>query len=252
MKKRVLVEVCCGSLDDAIVARDAGADRIELNSSLFFGGLTPSIGTIIEAKKNLDIPIMVMIRPRGGGFCYTDSEFKVMLEDVKAAIEHGADGIVFGILNEDGTIDEDRCKRMVELIGDREAVFHRAFDVVPDPFKALDQLVSMGVKRILTKGQENSIEEGGYLLKQLIEYAKGSIEILPGGCRPYNIERIVKELGCDQVHLASFVTKTDSSTSARSHVYFGSAMRAPEDCYEITNYTYVKNMRDNLNNINLE
>lgn len=249
MEKKVLIEVCCGSLDDAIEAQNAGADRIELNSSLFFGGLTPSIGTIIEAKKLLKIPVLVMVRPRGGGFCYTDNELKVMEQDIKSAIACGADGIVFGVLKEDGTIDEERCKRIIDLIGDKEAVFHRAFDVTPDPFKALDQLVNLGVKRILTKGQENTIEEGEGLLKKLIEYANNRIEIIPGGCRPYNIDRIIKEIGCNQLHVASFVTKRDYSTSARSHVYFGSALRVPEDCYDIANYTYIKDMRDNLNNL---
>lgn len=250
--KKVLIEVCCGSFDDAIEAKNAGADRIELNSSLFFGGLTPSIGSIIESKRNLDIPVIVMVRPRGGGFCYTDSEFKVMEQDVKTALEYGADGIAFGILNEDGTVDVDRCKRLVDLIGDKEAVFHRAFDVVPDPFVALDQLVEMGVKRILTKGQENTIEEGEALLKNLISYSNGRIQILPGGCRPYNIERIVNEIGCDQVHLASFVAKRDNSTAARGHVYFGAALRAPEDSYDVANYSYLKGMRDNIDSLTNE
>lgn len=250
--KEVLIEVCCGSLDDAIAAKNAGADRIELNSSLFFGGLTPSIGTIIEVKKSIDIPVLVMVRPRGGGFCYTYNELKVMEQDIISSIENGADGIVFGVLKEDGTIDEENCKRLIALCGDKEVVFHRAFDVTPDPFKALDQLISLGVKRVLTKGQENTIEEGEALLKELLEYAKGRIELIPGGCRPYNIEHIVKEIGFNQVHIASFETKRDNSTLAKSHVYFGSALRAPEDSYDVANYSYIKAMHDNIKTMEID
>lgn len=247
--KKVLIEVCCGSYDDAIEAAKAGADRIELNSSMFLGGLTPSIGTIREARNSIQIPIIVMVRPRGGGFCYTEGEFRVMEQDIVAAIESGADGIAFGVLNADGTVDMQRNRRLIKLIGDKEAVFHRAFDVVPDPLGALEQLVELGVKRVLTKGQENTIEEGGWLLKKLIEQAAGRIEILPGGCRPYNYERIVTELGCNQVHLASFVSRIDSSTAARPHVYFGSALRAPEDCYELANFNYLSTMKDKIDAI---
>jgi copper homeostasis protein len=110
--QRILVEICCGSLEDALEAERGGADRVELCSALFLGGLTPSLGTIIEAKARLKIPIMVMIRPRGGGFCYTEPEMAVMERDTVLAAEQGADGMVFGILNADGGIDEERCTRI--------------------------------------------------------------------------------------------------------------------------------------------
>ncbi len=192
MTKDILVEVYCGSVDDCIEAQAGGADRVELNSAMFFGGLTPSIGTIIEVKKRLDIPVMVMIRPRGGGFCYTETEMAAMEHDTKLAIEYGADGIVFGILHEDGTIDMERCQRIMKIIGDKEAVFHRAFDVTPDPFKAIDQLIELGVDRVLTKGQENRIEEGLGLIKELINYVDGRIEILPGGVKSFNYKYIIE------------------------------------------------------------
>ena len=97
MTKNIYLEVCCGSVDDSIEAQIGGAQRVELNSSMFFGGLTPSLGAIIEAKKRLNIPVIVMIRPRGGGFCYTDAEYESMLHDTRLALDYGADGIVFGI-----------------------------------------------------------------------------------------------------------------------------------------------------------
>jgi len=142
---RTLLEICCGSLDDAREAERGGADRVELCSALFLGGLTPSLGTVIEAKARLKIPIIVMVRPRGAGFCYTEPELAIMERDTALAVEHGADGIVFGVLNQDGTIDEEHCKQIRRPIGDRQAVFHRAFDVTPDPFRALDQLVQLGI-----------------------------------------------------------------------------------------------------------
>lgn len=246
MRKDFTVEVCCGSIDDAVEAQRAGADRIELNSSLFLGGLTPSLGTIVETKKAVSIPIMVMIRPRSGGFCYTENEIKVMEYDTKVALESGADGIVFGILKDDGTIDEKNCEKIMKLIGEKEAIFHRAFDVVKEPFEALDKLISLGINRVLTKGQQNTFEEGEELLKELISYAKGRIEILPGGCRPYNVKRIVKELNCDQVHVAAFISRKDNSGATRPNIYFGGALRPVEDSYDIANYEYIKNMKDTI------
>jgi copper homeostasis protein len=246
LDKKVLVEVCCGSVDDAIEAERAGADRIELNSSLFFGGLTPSIGSIIETKKSVKIPVIVMIRPRGGGFCYTESEFKAMQYDTIEAIKAGADGIAFGVLNEDGTVDVERCKKIVELIGDKEAIFHRAFDVTPDPFKAVDTLIDIGINRILTKGQENTLEAGIHLLKKLFDYSGDRIEILPSGCKAYNVDWAIRELKCSQIHVASYISKIDTSGAARPNVYFGSALRPSEGSYELVNSSFVKTIIDKI------
>ncbi len=247
MKKNIVIEVCCGSVDDAIESEKSGASRVELNSSLFLGGLTPSIGEIIEAKRVLQIPVVVMIRPRRGGFCYTESEFNVMLNDTKKAIEHGADGIVFGILKEDGTVDVERCRKIIEIAGDKEVIFHRAFDVVPDPFKALDTLVNLGIKRILTKGQQNIIEAGMDLLNELIEYAGDRIQILPAGCKAHNVERVISELNIDQIHINSHETRTDRSVSMRPNVYFGSALRPDEGTYDIISTSFINTIREKIN-----
>ena len=151
---KILLEICCGSIDDAIQSQAGGADRVELCSALFVGGLTPSIGTVQEAKRRLKIPVMVMVRPRGGGFCYTSAEFATMERDAEAAVENGADGVVFGILKKDGRIDQRRSERMRRIIGERQAVFHRAFDVTPDPLRALEELIELGITRVLTSGQK--------------------------------------------------------------------------------------------------
>ena len=245
---KIQIEVCCGSVDDAVEAAKGRADRIELNSSLFLGGLTPSLGSIIEVKRRLKIPVMVMIRPRAGGFCYTQTEMAVMLSDAKLAVEYGADGLVFGILTEDGSIDKDRCSQLIELAQGRDVVFHRAFDVTPEPFKALDQLIALGFTRILTSGQQRSVPEGAELIKQLITRAGDKIEILPGGgIRPHNIRSIIEQTGTNQVHLSAFGRQLDKSTHHRPQITFGGALHPPEDQYNLIDCTTIQSITDLLN-----
>lgn len=238
---KVLLEICCGSIDDAIQAEVGGADRVELCSALFLGGLTPSIGTIQEAKRRLKIPVVAMVRPRGGGFCYTDAEFATMERDAEAAIDNGADGVVFGILKDNGRIDHRRTKRMRRIVGERQAVFHRAFDVTPDPFVALEQLIDIGITRVLTSGQKDSAPEGADLIAKLIARAGRRIEILPGGgIRPYNLQEIVKRTRCRQIHMTAWQKKRDRSTHAHPDVTFGGALQPPEYVYDMTDAELVK------------
>jgi copper homeostasis protein len=240
---RVLLEICCGSIDDAIEAEKGGADRVELCSALFLGGLTPSLGTIQEAKRRLKIPVAVMVRPRGGGFAYSEAEMASMERDVEAAVEACADGVVFGILQADGRIDIARCRRIRELIGTRQAVFHRAFDVTPDPFEALEQLVDLGITRILTSGQKDSVPEGVELIRKLIERAGERIEILPGGgIQSWNVKEMIERTGCGQIHLTAWKTVSDSSTQARAEITFGGALHPPEDRFQMTDVEVVRQL----------
>jgi copper homeostasis protein len=237
----VLLEICCGSIDDAIAAEKGGADRVELCSALFLGGLTPSVGTIQEATRRLKIPVMVMVRPRGGGFAYSEAEMASMERDTEAALENGADGVVFGILQSDGRIDIARCGRMRQLIEKRHAVFHRAFDLTPDPFEALEQLVDLGITRVLTSGQKDSVPEGVELIKKLIERAGDRIEILPGGgIQAWNVKEMIERTGCQQVHLTASGTASDTSTQARTGITFGGALYPPEDRYQMTDANLVR------------
>jgi copper homeostasis protein len=159
----------------------------------------------------------------------------VMERDTVLACERGADGIVVGILNAEGSIDEERCRRIRKLIGDRQAVFHRAFDVTPDPFRALDQLVELGFNRLLTSGQEDTAPEGAPLIKRLIKYAGDRIEVLPGGGIKLNsLRQVVEATGCKQVHLTAFKTQVDTSVRGRPFVTFGGALYPPEDQYQVT------------------
>src|SRR5438105_4751027 len=132
--RRILLEVCVASAEDAAVAAAAGADRLELNAALALGGLTPSLGSIVEARQATALPVIVMARPRPGGFCYSVSEYRVLRRDVDAALGNGADGVAFGVLTDSGEIDTERVREVVRQIGPRQAVFHRAFDVTPEPF----------------------------------------------------------------------------------------------------------------------
>lgn len=237
-----LLEVCCGSADDVIQAAKGGADRVELNSSLFHGGLTPSVGSLIVSKRETNIKIIAMVRPREGGFCYTDAEFACCIEDAKAFIENGADGLVFGFLHEDGTIDIERTKVIADmaLSAGREAVFHRAFDVVPDWKSAMDTLVDIGITRILTSGQESEVSYGTDTLREMIEYANGRIQILPGGgINLKNVQRIIDETGTSQIHLAAHKVYSDTSTANNRSIFYGGCLYPPEDRYSITDADYI-------------
>jgi copper homeostasis protein len=244
---KILLEICCGSIDDAIQSQEGGADRVELCSALFVGGLTPSIGTIQEAKRRLKIPVMVMVRPRGGGFCYTTAEFATMERDAEAAVENGADGVVFGILEKDGRIDQRRSERMRRIIGGRQAVFHRAFDVTPDPFDSLEQLVDLGITRILTSGQKASAPQGVQLIAELVQRAGNRIEILPGGgIRPHNMNEVVRRTGCGQIHMTALRKAEDLSTRANREISFTGGLRPAEDAYDMTDAELVKDIVKSL------
>ena len=233
MPEAVRLEICCGSLEDALAAREGGADRIELSSALCVGGLTPSLGTILEVKARAGVPVMVMIRPRAAGFHYRHAEIVVMERDLEAALQAGADGVVFGALRADGSVDEDACRRLRSAVRDREVVFHRAFDVTPDPFRALEQLIDQGFTRVLTSGQRASALLGSTTLRRLIEQARGRIEVLPGGgIRAHNVQEIVRATGCRQVHLSAFGTRSDPSTAARPDLSFVSDHLAPDQYAE--------------------
>lgn len=244
---RILMEACCGSADDVAEAARGGADRAELNSNLFQGGLTPSVGSLEVAKENAAIPIMTMLRPRSGGFCYTELEYRSMLVDGRELLRHGADGIVFGCLNADGTVDEKRTAQLVELAGDKVSVFHRALDVTPDWKRALDTLIRLGVKRVLTSGQAPDVFFALDTIAEMIRFAGDAIEILPGaGITVRNVQRVAEATGCTQVHLARHIREADTSTQHNTDIYFGGALYPPETYYEISDRAYFAAVRETL------
>jgi copper homeostasis protein CutC len=198
--KRILLEAAVTTCDEARAAADAGADRLELCTALELGGVTPSPGTFLAAREAVALPIYPLIRPRPGGFHYSDSAFETMLRDAEWFLSHGADGIVFGILDAEGCIDRTGCAKLVAAAAGR-AVFHRAFDFLNDRFSALEELVGLGFQRVLTSGGEATAAEGSAAIAKLVRAAAGRIEILPGGgIRPDNVMQLLHETGCRQVH----------------------------------------------------
>jgi copper homeostasis protein len=199
---KILLEVAITTLADARVAHRAGADRLELNAALELGGLTPSMGTLALICQNVPLPVIAMVRPRGGGFVYSDAEFLTMQRDADLLLEAGATGLAFGFLNSDQSVDMDRTRALVGQIGrSRQAVFHRAFDLTFDPLGALDSLIECGVTRILTSGQRATATAGVIMIRELIEHAKGRIEILPGsGVTGDNAAALIAQCGANQLH----------------------------------------------------
>lgn len=202
-----LVEICCGSVEDALLAFEAGADRVELNCALEQGGLTPTLGTLLEVKSHCHKgKIMAMVRPRGGDFCYSEREYTAACRDGELLVLSGADGLVFGFVNEKGQVDRQRTERFVQLAhkAGREAVFHRAIDTVENWREALDTLMGLEVDRVLTSGQRATALEGAETIFQMREYVHGRLEILPGsGIRLHNMEEILQKTGCTQVHMSA-------------------------------------------------
>jgi copper homeostasis protein len=244
MAERILLEVCVGSLDDAIVAAKGGADRIELNAALGLGGLTPSLGLVQQVLQSVSIPVIVMLRPREGGFCYSAAEWQTLLCDLERFREMGVAGFAFGFLQEDRRIDLTRCREIHQKIDHREAIFHRAFDLVPDPFLALEQLIDLGFDRILTSGQQPTAWEGRDLIRRLIDQARGRIEILPGsGIHSENVRDLLRDTGAKQIH-ASLKRRCIDPTTRGSNISFSPF---DEEGYLATDLAKVIEMRRILN-----
>jgi copper homeostasis protein len=244
---RVLLEICCGCAEDAIQAGIGGADRVELCSALFLGGLTPSAGSLgVLTQQPFGPEVMAMVRPRAAGFCYSQVEMEVMKRDAELLLAHGADGIVFGVLRADRTVDVERCQEIHKIAAGRQTVFHRAFDVVPDPIRALEELINLGFTRVLTSGQQASAPQGSKLIRELVDHARGRIEILPGaGIREDNVRQLLAETGCSQVHATAFRQLDDPSTEG-SPIQFGSTENPSESAYNRTDAGLVQRMRQVL------
>lgn len=199
----MILEICANSFQSAKNAQEAGADRIELCQELSVGGITPSYGLLKKVKKELSIETMVLIRPRSGNFCYSTADFDVMIRDIQFCKELGFQGIVSGVLNEDNTIDIKRTKELIALSKPLSFTFHRAFDEVQNPEKALLQLIELKVARILTSGQESSAEKGINLLKKLSHQAGNKITIMPGSGINVSNAKLFKDAGFTDIHTSA-------------------------------------------------
>lgn len=211
-------EICANSVASCIAAQEGGADRVELCAGIPEGGTTPSFGMIRNARENISIALNVIIRPRGGDFLYSESELREMVYDIQAAKELGADGLVFGCLRPDGSVDMEAMSVLMEAAGDTPVTFHRAFDHTNDPFKALEDIILLGCTRILTSGCRPTALEGAELLAGLVEKAGDRIIIMPGcGVREGNIAEIARLSGAREFHF-----------SARESVQSGMFFRNPD------------------------
>lgn len=222
----MILEICANSYQSAKNAQDAGAHRIELCQELSVGGITPSYGLLKQVIQNLSIKTYVLIRPRSGNFVYSEDEFKVIKTNIQICKDLGCHGIVSGVLNRDNTIDISRTKELVELSKPLPFTFHRAFDEVVNPKDTLEQLINLGVERVLTSGQKSSAEEGLSLLKELHEIANGRIIILAGG--GINSQNAVKfkQAGLKEIHASA------SLKIEQEHSMFGMTQTV-SDCKKI-------------------
>ncbi|MFN3331708.1 MAG: copper homeostasis protein CutC [Caldilinea sp.] len=243
----VLLEIIATSAEDCAVIERTGGDRIELCSALSLGGLTPSAALVQRAKAVTRLPIMMMLRPREGGFCYSPEEFRQMALDLKFGLAVGVDGFVFGCLHQDGTVDARRTAHLVKLAAGRQTVFHRAFDVTPDPFAALETLIELGVTRVLTSGQQPTALAGADLIRQLVGQAAGRIEILPGaGVRADHAAELVQRTKAQQVHASASRTDIDLSTQANLALGFGGAPAAQGEGHRVVDAAEVAAMKHAL------
>ena len=223
------LEICVGSVVSAINAQAGGADRIELCDNLFEGGTTPSYGAIKLCAEKLSLGVMVIIRPRGGDFLYNADEFEVMREDVKMARDLGVQGVVIGALQADGHVDVDMCKRLVDVAGDLDITFHRAFDMTIDWQKALEDVIDIGCSRLLTSGQEVSAFEGAERIVQMIKLADDRLTILPGGgINARNMQKIIEMTGVSELHMSAHVSQDSGMHYQHAGAFMGGALRKPE------------------------
>ena len=204
----MVIEICLAGVESAVSAQNGGATRIELCENLADGGTTPSQGMIALVREQLSIPIHVMIRPRGGDFCYSDLEFEVMRRDVATAVSLGVDGVVFGLLTPQGRIDVERMRVLMAMARPLSVTCHRAFDVAADPFAALEDLVALGVDRLLTSGQQATAWAGRDLIRQLQVKANGRLHIMAGsGINTDNAAALIAAMGVAEIHVGSSCTE---------------------------------------------
>jgi copper homeostasis protein len=240
-------EICLESADDVAAAAEAGADRVELCAALFEGGLTPSAGMIEQAVAVAAgrIKVHVIIRPRGGDFIYTPLEAEVMLRDIRTAKAAGADGVVIGALTPDAEIDTELCARLVEAARPLSVTFHRAFDVTRTPEKAFEDVIALGVDRLLTSGAAPSALEGADLVARLVETAAGRIIVMPaGGINERTAARVAEQTGAQELHFTASEAVQSKTRFQPAGIYMGGALYPPETTRSMTTPARVRAIID--------
>lgn len=212
----MLLEICVFNTATAIAAEQAGADRIELCENYANGGTTPSYGYLKTVREKIRIPVFPMIRPRGGDYFHTQDEIDIILKDILLCKELQFEGVVFGLLNQDGSIDQENTAKLVDAAYPLDVTFHRAFDRCKDPLESLETLIQCGCTRVLTSGQYPKVTDGLSLVKTLVEQANDRIIIMPGsGLNSSNVQHIIETAGVNEVH-TSARTRIPSTTTFRN------------------------------------
>jgi copper homeostasis protein len=207
MARKFLIEAVVDSLDSAVAAERAGADRLELCSGLDLGGLTPGAGVVQHVRGAVRIPVHVLLRPRAGDFLYTDAEFETLLAEVEAVKAMGVEGIVVGMLLPNGRIDVPRMQELVRAAGSMNVTFHRAFDRIRDLAQGLEDLKQTGCNRVLCSGLAANALEGVANLNFLCKNAGADITIMPGGgIAAANVLTIAKRTGATEFHFSAIKT----------------------------------------------
>jgi|SRR6185437_742882 len=213
---RLLLEIVADGLGSALAAQAGGADRVELCADLAEGGLTPSVGVIAAARAALALPLHVLIRPRAGDFCYPQAEIRVMQYDIEECARLGCHGVVIGALDATGDVDLAACRDLIAAAGPMSITFHRAFDAVRDRQTALEALVGLGCKRVLTSGAHSSAPQGATAIAAVVRQAAGRISVIAGaGIRPENVRQLVAATGVCEIHASASAPRI-SPTSRRS------------------------------------
>jgi copper homeostasis protein len=241
------LEICVDSVESAIEAQNAGADRIELCNNLMEGGTTPGLGTISSARSNLTIDLHVIIRPRGGDFLYSGLDYDIMRRDIEFSGEYGADGVVLGFLLPDGAIDIDRTAKLIELARPMSVTFHRAYDMCKDPFKGIEDVIVTGADRLLTSGHKNTAEEGVVLINQLIKQAGKRIIIMPGsGISSSNITHIAVTTGAKEFHLTGRKVIDSEMVYRKENISMGGTSGIPEFSRKVADPVMIRSIISNL------
>lgn len=244
----MLLEICANSVESALAAQNGGADRVELCDNLFEGGTTPSFGAIFQARKLLSINLHVIIRPRGGDFFYNSNEKEILKHDIKECKNQGVDGVVFGMLKPDGNIDKDYCSQLIELAYPMKTTFHRAFDMVKNPYECLEDIITAGFDILLTSGLQNKAELGTELIADLIDKSKNRIAIMPGsGINENNILEIAKKTNASNFHVSLRKTIESRMIFRNNTIKMGGIQDISEYLISVTDENRVKNIRKIIN-----
>ena len=246
------LEICVDSVESAVAAERGGARRIELCSDLLEGGITPSPGLLERVRKRLQIDVFVMIRPRGGDFCYTDEEFAVMRSDIDYAKKLGADGVVLGILDAEGYVDVARTRELVELARPLPVTFHRAVDVSADLVDSMERIIASGAQRVLTSGGKRRAADSVPEIADAMRRTRGRLTIMAGGgLNPENIRALAEETGAEEFH-ASLNTGVESPVLRRNDSLFLGLDMEREYSRYVVREEDVRALREELDGIDSE